>query len=75
MARDDDGEAAAGASSAPVTHLKVSCNFLESHRSPALEPAISHARKQLFREPIQADLGRPVPLQKIFRLTRRANHF
>jgi len=33
----------------------------------------SHARKRQFAEAIQADLGRPVPLAKIFRLSRRAN--
>jgi hypothetical protein len=33
----------------------------------------SHARKLNFREPIQRDLGRPVRLEKIFRLCRRAN--
>jgi hypothetical protein len=34
----------------------------------------SDARKLRFREAIQRDLGRPVLLEKKFRLSRRANH-
>jgi hypothetical protein len=43
-------------------------------RSPGLRLQKSHARKLKFAEAIQADLGRPVPLRKIFRFARRANH-
>jgi hypothetical protein len=38
------------------------------------KPAKVRAPKRRIREPIQADLGRPVLRRKIFRLARRANH-
>jgi hypothetical protein len=38
------------------------------------KPAKVRAPKRRIREPIQADFGRPVLTEKIFRLARRANH-
>src|SRR5712691_3217608 len=46
-----------------------------SFRATASSSEKSHARKSQFREPIQRDLGRPVPREKIIRFVLSPNQW